>query len=160
MREPGRRYGMRSRWIGSLLFVALVVTLGGASGTVSMEDAVGAPAAAMVVAHKDFPATGLTRVDLKNMFLGKKTKLDGKSVVIATLRAGPTHTTFLKTWVAKTPSQFKNYWRKQVFTGKSRAPRAFKSEKDLLAFVRKTPGAIGYVSAGTRTDGARVLTIE
>jgi hypothetical protein len=61
------------------------------------------------------------------------------------------HRDFLKQWVGMTPSQFKNHWRKQVFTGKGRMPRRFKSNATQLSFVDNTPGAIGYKTASTQS---------
>ena len=34
------------------------------------------------------------------------------------------------------------------------------SDDEVLAFVRATPGAIGYVSAGASTSGVKVITVR
>jgi ABC-type phosphate transport system substrate-binding protein len=57
-----------------------------------------------------------------------------------------------------TPQQFTNHWRKIVFSGTGKEPRTFDSESELVAFVARTPGAIGYVDSST--PHARVKTLE
>jgi ABC-type phosphate transport system substrate-binding protein len=96
---------------------------------------------------------------VRNIFLGKKTKWDnGQQIVIVTLKDSETHKNFLKKYIAKTATQFKSYWKKQVFTGKGSVPKSFEKEEDLLDFVAGTEGAIGYVSSGLNTDAVKTIT--
>ncbi len=102
----------------------------------------------VIVANKDVKETELTKKDIQTIFLGKKAKWGDKSkIVIVTQGKGKTHVSFLKNLVSKTSAQFANYWKKLVFTGKGKMPKSFKTEKDLLTFVAKTKGAVGYVSS-------------
>lgn len=96
--------------------------------------------------------------DLKNIFLNQKTTWgNGDRVVLATLKGGATHEAFMKETVSKTASQFKSYWRKLVFTGKAKLPKAFASEAELVRFVASTPGAVGYIDDATPHDGVKVV---
>ena len=107
----------------------------------------------LVVSNNGVKDTSLVKDDVANIFLGKKSTFSDKSnIVIVTLAKGQTHENFLKTYLNKTPSQFANYWKKQVFTGKAKAPKSFKTEKELVEFVAKTKGAIGYISPATAKD--------
>ena len=45
---------------------------------------------------------------------------------------GDDHSDFLRMYVGKTPQQFKNYWKSQVFTGRGKAPEAFTSPDELM----------------------------
>ena len=113
-----------------------------------------------LIANNTVPVASLTEADIKSIFLGKKTTVegskDGKKVkikpVIATLKGGATHDAFLKKYVGKTATQYSNYWKKLVFSGKGKEPPSFKTEKELLAFVSKTKGAIGYIGTKTAED--------
>lgn len=40
------------------------------------------------------------------------------------------------------------YWQQQIFSGRAVPPVEKPSDEQVVAFVRSTPGAIGYVSAG------------
>jgi ABC-type phosphate transport system substrate-binding protein len=47
-----------------------------------------------------------------------------------------------------------------VFTGKGSMPKSLASDADIVAYVTKTKGAIGYVSAAASVGGAKKLTIK
>ena len=40
------------------------------------------------------------------------------------------------------------YWQQQIFSGRAVPPAEKPSDEQVIAFVRATPGAIGYVPAG------------
>ncbi len=91
----------------------------------------------------------LSKSDLKKIYLGRKTKLsDGTAVIPVALRKGETHEEFLSEIVNKTPSQFRIYWKRAIFTGKNNAIKIFSSEDEARDFIESTPGAIGYFSDG------------
>ncbi len=123
--------------LGRLLLLACVLL--SASLTAESVGAAEATPKVSVIANAKFPVDSLSGDDIRSIFLGQTTKIKGRTVVLAILKGGPAHTAFLKSMVRKTPTQFRNYWRRLVFTGKALAPRAFKTEKALLAFVAKTP---------------------
>ena len=77
-----------------------------------------------------------------------------------TLKGGRTHDDFLKKYLGKSSSQFQRYFRTLVFTGKGSIPKSFDSEEAVVGFVTGTDGAIGYISNGTATGSAKVLTIN
>ncbi|MBI9091565.1 MAG: substrate-binding domain-containing protein [Desulfobacterium sp.] len=96
---------------------------------------------------------------VKNIFLGKKKNWpNGDHAQFVVLSSGETHKSFLQTYVKKSSAQFKNYWKKQVFTGKGKNPKSFASEGEIVTYVTNTPGTIGYVSAGTDIGDAKVLS--
>jgi hypothetical protein len=95
--------------------------------------------------------TKLDKNEVKRIYLGKARRLkNGTRLTLTCLEKGLLHRDFLKQWVGMTPSQFKNHWRKRVFTGQGAMPHRFKSNATQLDFVDKTPGAIGYKSASTQ----------
>jgi len=98
---------------------------------------------------------------LKKVYLGKTKKWsDGSKLVPVSLKKGEVHTTFLKTNVRKSLSQFNTYWKKKIFTGKGTPPKSFSTEAELIKFVKSTPGALGYVSSSTNPDGVKKLAIK
>jgi TonB family protein len=46
-----------------------------------------------------------------------------------------------------------------VFTGKGAMPKALRSDVEVVAYVAKTRGAIGYVSSTSTLDGVRTLAV-
>lgn len=103
----------------------------------------------VLIAHTKVPANPLSKTDVQNLFLGKKTKIEAVSVSIVILQEGVTHEQFLKDYLSRTPDQYTKYWKKLIFTGEGKAPKSFAAEAELLQYIEKTEGAIGYVSAAT-----------
>ena len=113
---------------------------------------------AVFVVHPDTAVSTLSREDIKNILLGNKTKWDaGGNIKLAVLSTGAAHEAVMQNYAARSADQFEKYWKKLVFTGKGAAPDSFSSEADLLAFVAKTPGAFGYVTAGSAPAGVKVI---
>ncbi len=102
---------------------------------------------AVVIVQKDVKVETIKQKDLASIYLGKTVDWKDKSgIVFVTLKKGDTHKAFLKGYVKKTDKQFSTYWKKKMFSGKCELPKAFKTDKELVAFVAKTKGAIGYIS--------------
>ena len=79
----------------------------------------------VLIAHKSVP-NSISKESIKQIFLGKKTRWDGDTkIVFAVSSDKNTCIPFLKEYVGKTYSQYRNYWKKQVFTGKGRMPMSF-----------------------------------
>jgi hypothetical protein len=66
----------------------------------------------------------------------------------------------VKAYTQKTPSQFKSYWKKLVFTGKGSAPKSFHTDAEVIRYVAETPGAISYISSETRPENVKILKIS
>jgi ABC-type phosphate transport system substrate-binding protein len=113
----------------------------------------------VVVANRGWPVATVTRTDLENIFLGRKTQMGDKRVTFAVLKGGAAHERFLRDCVGKTEAQFKNYWKQMVFTGKGSAPMAFDTEAELLRYIAATDGAIGYVGAGAKFSSDQVKRV-
>jgi TonB family protein len=52
------------------------------------------------------------------------------------------------------------YYRTLVFTGRGFTPKALGSDAEVVAYVARTRGAIGYVSGAASAEGVRTLVIE
>lgn len=103
----------------------------------------------VVIANPATPLSSLKKREVRDIFTGKKTrwKKGSAKIIIAVLEDSDLHRRFLRRYVKKTPSQFRNFWRKKVFTGEGKSPKTFKRETDLIKFVAKTKGAVGYSSS-------------
>lgn len=98
-----------------------------------------------LVGNKDVPDT-LDKEDVKQIFLGKRTFWDqDRQITFVIFSKEGIFNAFLKVYIGKTMDQYKNYWKKQVFTGKGRMPKAFEQSSDLSAYIAETSGAIGFL---------------
>lgn len=143
----GRR---RTLTTAALLFAAL---LGFSSAGLAADYA--------VIANKAVSAGSLSKADTQAIFLGDKTKWDdGQAITFAIMDGGEAHKAFLQDIVSKTPSQFDNYWKRLVFTGKASSPKTFSDAQKLMEFVTANPGAIGYVPAEQADKSVKTISIK
>jgi len=115
----------------------------------------------IVIANEDVSVSYLSASELKNVYLGKKSFWDSDvKIVLAVLVNGSIHQSFLKENVGKTPEQFKNYWNKILYTGAGIPPTPLKTEAEMIEYIKKTRGAIGYVDSATPHEGVKVIEIR
>jgi TonB family protein len=113
-----------------------------------------------VIANPSVKADSISADELKNVFLEEKSSLnDGSHVEPVLSKGGSAHDAFVKEYLGKTEASLQTYYRTLVFTGKGSLPKAEPSDSDVVAYVARTRGAIGYVSPGTSTDGVKTLAI-
>ena len=114
-----------------------------------------------VVANASVAASSVSADDLKGVFLATKTSLaDGSHVEPVLLKTGAAHESFLKQYLGKTDSALETYYRSLVFTGKGSMPKMLASDSEVVCYVAKTKGALGYVSAAASAEGVKVLDVK
>jgi ABC-type phosphate transport system substrate-binding protein len=114
-----------------------------------------------VIANPSVGASSVSVDELKGVFLATKTALsDGSHVEPVLEKTGAVHEAFLKTYLGKTDAALETYYRSLVFTGKGSMPKTLTGDAEVVAYVAKTKGAIGYVSAGTSTAGVKTLEVK
>ena len=87
-------------------------------------------------------------------------ELGGGHVVPVLAKSGAAHEAFLRDCLGKSDAALSTYYRSLVFTGKGAMPKAFASDAELVEYVAKTKGAVGYVSAGTAASGVKTLELK
>jgi hypothetical protein len=66
----------------------------------------------------------------------------------------------LKEYLGKTDAALSTYYRSLVFTGKGAIPKTFSSDAEVVSYVAKTKGAVGYVAASTPSAGVKELEVK
>jgi len=114
-----------------------------------------------VIANSSVSASTISADDLKGVFLEEKSELsDGTHVEPVLEKGGPAHDAFVKDYLGKTDSALQTYYRSLVFTGKGSMPKAMGTDAEVVAYVAKTKGAIGYVSADAAAEGVKTLEVK
>jgi hypothetical protein len=114
-----------------------------------------------VIANSSVKADSISADELKSVFLATKTSLgDGSHVEPVLEKEGATHEAFLKAYVGKTDAALSTYYRSLVFTGKASMPKVLGTDAEVAAYVSKTRGAIGYVSAGASPAGVKTIEVK
>lgn len=113
-----------------------------------------------IVANPGVRADSITPAELRSIFLQDRRSLsDGSHVEPVLAKGGAAHEAFLRQYVGKSDDDLRNYYRTLVFTGTGAMPRFLDSDAEIIRYVARTKGAIGYVSADFPTMGVKVLTI-
>ncbi len=118
----------------------------------------------ILIANTAVPDRPFSKTEVQNIFLGKVTKIDGAKITFVILKSGDVHTAFLAAYLSRTPAQYTQYWKKLVFSGKGRSPKAIETEDELMEYIAQTAGAIGYIGTATAetltSDDIRPVTIQ
>jgi ABC-type phosphate transport system substrate-binding protein len=113
-----------------------------------------------VVGNSSISVAEVSSDDLKAVFLGTKTSLGDGHVAPVLEKSGPAHEAFLKECVGKSDSALTNYYRSLVFTGKGSMPKTLASDQEVVDYVAKTKGAIGYIGAATAAAGVKTIAVN
>jgi len=119
-----------------------------------------AAAQVVVIANPSVKAAGVSKGDLRDVFSGASSSLDGSHVAPVLLKAGPVSDEFLSAYVGKADGAFRAGWRSLVFSGQASMPRSFDSKGALVEYVAHNAGAIGYIGKATPHDGVKVLEVR
>ena len=114
-----------------------------------------------VIANDSVKASSVSADELKRVFLLTKNSLeDGSHAEPVLMKGGSAHEAFLREYLGKTDSALQTYYRSLVFTGNASMPKTVGSDAEVVSFVLKTKGAIGYVSASAIAPGAKTLEVK
>ena len=114
-----------------------------------------------VVANPSVGASAVSADELKSVFLITKTSLsDGSHVEPVLEKGGATHEAFIKEYLGKSDAALQTYYRSLVFTGKASMPKTLGADAEVVAYVAKTKGAVGYVGAAASTAGVKTLEVQ
>jgi TonB family protein len=113
-----------------------------------------------VIANPSIRTDSISAAELRGVFLLQRKALKDGSVVEPVLqKEGPVHAAFLKTFLSRDSQEMHMYYQGVVFTGKASMPKELSSDPEVVEYVAKTRGAIGYVSATANTGELKVLSV-
>jgi ABC-type phosphate transport system substrate-binding protein len=113
-----------------------------------------------VIVHPSNPAASVSRRQLAGIFLRKSAQWPNGTPAQPVDRTEDTQVRegFSKEVLGRSASAVKSYWVQRVFSGRGLPPPEKPSEAEILDYVRKHRGAVGY--AKSPTDDVKVLTVE
>jgi ABC-type phosphate transport system substrate-binding protein len=114
----------------------------------------------LVVAHPAVQVTELSRAQLSRFFLKKTTQWSDASLVRPVEPLDPRlREAFAQQVHERSVSAIAAYWNALIFSGRELPPLEKATDADVIAYVRATPGAIGYVSVGADTAGVKLVPL-
>jgi hypothetical protein len=120
------------------------------------------PPVYVVVVHPNNPATSADRQFLEDAFLKKVTRWPNDEVVRpADLVANsPVRRKFSDEVLHRSVDAVKGYWQQRIFSGRDVPPPEFETDDEVVKFVLKHDGGVGYVSGTANLGGTKVLVVK
>jgi hypothetical protein len=116
--------------------------------------------AVKVIANPSVSVNTVSSGDLQSVFLLDIDSLGGSHVEPVLAKGGAAHEAFLRAYLGKDDPALHAFYRGLMFSGKASMPKFLETDADVVAYVARTRGAIGYVSNGAGTPGVKVLSVK
>jgi len=145
-------------WRRSICSAAVVVTLGAiALGT----SRASAPAYKIVVNQANASAA-LDRKFLTEAFLKRTTRWPGGETIRPVDQGSDSavRRRFSEDVLKRSVAAVKSYWQQMIFSGRAIPPPELEGDEEVLRFVSRHAGGIGYVSSGGELPGVKVVTLK
>jgi ABC-type phosphate transport system substrate-binding protein len=115
----------------------------------------------VVVVNKGNPINVISKYDLKQVALGKKSEWKDGSKIFFVMREGQgVHENFVKEILNKNTAQYANYWKMAIFTGTGTPPKTVKSDEEVKNIVAGRRDAIGYISPSAVDSTVKKIGVE
>jgi hypothetical protein len=115
-----------------------------------------------LIVHPSNPQRAAERAFLADAFLKKATRWEaGETIRPVDLRPAATpRKRFTERVLKRSVGAVRSYWQQRIFSGRDVPPPELDSDDEVLAFVAKYPGAVGYVSGATKLRGVKELVVQ
>lgn len=142
--------------------LAWVVVIAAGPAITSGEPRARAAPGYRVIAHPDNPSSSVERTFLADAFLKKTTRWrHGETIRPVDLTAdAPARRRFSDDVLNRSVATVRSYWQQLIFSGRGVPPPELDGDADVLRYVRKYPGAVGYVSGSANVAAVKVLTVR
>lgn len=114
-----------------------------------------------IIVNERNPTLEMTATELSRIFLKRSAKWnDGTEIEpVDQSIENSVRDVFSKEIHGKGASAIRNYWQRQIYSGRSVPPIEMVSDDEVLRYVRENAGAIGYVRRRPQNDGVRIIRI-
>jgi ABC-type phosphate transport system substrate-binding protein len=117
----------------------------------------------LVIVNAKNPASSLGREQIARLFLKKDLRFaDGtEAEPVDRQPDSATRRDFTQGIHGKDVAAIKSFWQRQLFSGRDSPPPELASDREVIDFVARSRGGIGYVSADASLPaGVKVLKVE
>ena len=115
-----------------------------------------------VIVNSANPSSALDRKFLTDAFLKKTTRWPtGELIRPVDLGSdSPVRRRFSEEVLNRSVSAVKSYWQQLIFSGRAIPPPEMDNDEEVLRYVAKYPGAVGYVSSVGEMTGVKVVSVK
>jgi ABC-type phosphate transport system substrate-binding protein len=144
--------------IPGLLIVAVTVLC----TTVFGQQRSASPPPYQVIVHPRNTAVSVERKFLEDAFLKKISAWPNDDVIRPADLApdSPVRRAFTRDVLNRSVEAVKGYWQQRIFSGRDVPPPEFQGDAEVVQFVLKHEGGVGYVSGTASVDGCKVLVVR
>lgn len=115
---------------------------------------------AVIIANQAVEVSSVTSSELRDIYLGHKRRWsNGDNLRFVICHQIGFIESFLDRYIGMTRRQYNDYWKKLVFSGRSRAPESYYSPEQVLRVVQQDPTAVGIVPSGMDLSGVKILSV-
>ncbi|MEO8035446.1 MAG: hypothetical protein ABI837_13505 [Acidobacteriota bacterium] len=116
----------------------------------------------IVIVNSANNTTSLSSRDVAALFLKKKTSWEnGTPVMPVVLSDSAAATTAFDTEILRrSANAIRAYWQQEIFSGRDVPPLEEPGDQEVVNFVQKNPGAIGFISANAPHAGVKVVSVS
>lgn len=139
-------------------FVALTLA---ATSAVVLAQPAGSPGYEVIV-NPGNQVAAVDRAFLEDAFLKKVTHWPSDATVrpVDLVSSSPTRRAFSEGVLRRSIDAVKGYWQQRIFSGRDVPPPELDSDEEVVKYVLKYEGAVGYVSPGANLSGAKAVGIR
>jgi ABC-type phosphate transport system substrate-binding protein len=94
---------------------------------------------------------------LQKIYTGRIVELNGVAVTAINASSPSLRGRFLDSYLHEDNNAYVAYWIKRKYAGLGAAPRELSSSSEIINYVKRTPGAIGYIDESELEPGVNVL---
>ncbi|HVY40692.1 MAG TPA: hypothetical protein VHM31_22290 [Polyangia bacterium] len=115
-----------------------------------------------MIVNASNPVEAVDRRFLTEAFFKKTTRWPNDTLIRPADQSAdsPVRRAFSEDVLRRSVSAVKSYWQQMVFSGRGVPPPELDEDAEVVKFVVRNPGAIGYVSPGTNLAGARPIAVR
>ncbi|MES1171727.1 MAG: hypothetical protein ABUL77_00695 [Bacteroidota bacterium] len=116
----------------------------------------------VLIINRDNSTTSIDRAFVAQAFLKKIRKWPNGETIDPVDQApgAPVRRRCSTEVLGRSVDAVRSYWQQMIFSGRDLPPPEMPSDADVVDYVVRKPGAIGYVSASANLRGAHILTIR
>lgn len=132
------------------VLATLVLALGASAARAQDRDAV------FVIGHADVPRIDAATV--QRLYTGRTVEVAGiPMIAVNALPGSRARDRFMALVMKQDDDGYVAYWTVRKHIGKGAPPRELRSPAEIVEFVTRTPGAVGYLAADEMRPGLHVL---
>ena len=147
---------MRSAAAFVLLIAATLAVVFGGRGATATEST-----GYKIIVNPANPTGSLERKFLEDAFLKKATTWSDGSVIhpVDLPASSPVRRRFSEDVLERSVDAVRAYWQQRIFAGRDLPPPELENDAEVIKYVLKYDGAVGYVSEGASSSPCKVVAV-